>query len=155
MILGPFSITTAANSGLVLGPIDLGTEPLLPLPQMLTPENITLDVVGDPGTTVKMFNGSSNRFTVQLQVDGVALDLSPFVRMVLKLSATNEIDSDTEFGIDWSEGDGKISFNIGRYLTGSGAIDTTMLAYRFGSDEPYVLWHSSLNSKLRIEQIAL
>lgn len=128
---------------------------ITPMTQILTPENLSLDIIGEPGTTIKMFAQSNNRFSVLLKVDGVALDLSVFSRLVLKLDAVTTVDSDEDEGIDWSNGNGEILLDIGSYLTGKGSVETTMLAYRSGITRPYVLWHPSLASKLRIEKIEL
>ena len=126
-----------------------------PLTQLLTPENLSLDIVGEPGTTIKLFTQSKNRFSVLLKINDEPVDLSVFSRLVLKLDALVSIDSDDDAGLDWSNGDGEIILDIGSYLSGKGSIETTLLAYRSGVNAPHVLWHPSLASKLRIEKIEL
>ena len=152
MILGPFDLVAPP---LILGPFDLVAPPALEMTQILTPENLSLDVVGEPGTTLKLFAQSNNRFRVLIKIDNEALDLSVFSRMVLKIDAETSIDSDYDSGLDWSSGGGEIVLDIGSYLAGKGSVETTLCAYREGINSPYVLWHPSLASKLRIEKIEL
>lgn len=125
------------------------------LTQLLTPENLTLDIEGEPNTTIRLFSGSANRFEVTLSVDGQTVDLSVFNRLVLKVNDTVTIDSQSDSGIDWSLGSGKIRLDIGDYLTGGGSEETIMLGYISGESSPFVLWHPELTSKLRIEKIEL
>mgnify|MGYP000123785757 CR=1 FL=1 len=153
MILGPFDLVAPP---LILGPFDLVAPPaLMEMTQILTPENLSLDVVGEPGTTIKLFTQSNNRFSVLLKISDETVNLSVFNRMVLKLDADTSIDSVTDSGIDWSNGGGEIVLDIGSYLAGKGSVETTLCAYREGVNAPYVLWHPSLASKLRIEKIEL
>ncbi len=125
------------------------------LSQILTPENLTLDIDGEPGTTIKLYSGAANRFEVTLSVSGAAVDLSVFNRMVLIINESVQVDSNLNVGIDWSLGNGKIRLDIGDYLSGEGSEETVMLGYVVGESSPFVLWHPNLTSKLRIEKIEL
>lgn len=153
MILGPANIVAPP---LILGPVDIiESSPATPMTQVLTPENLSLDIEGEPGTEIKLFSQSNNRFKVTLNIESETVDLSVFSRLLMILDATTSIDSDTDTGLDWSNGGGEIVLDIGSYLTGSNAIETIMLAYRSGINTPYVLWHPKLKSKLRIQKIEL
>jgi len=155
-ILSYYVADAAGNETTVTRTVTVNAQAVItPMTQVLTPENLSLDVVGEPSTSIKMFTQSNNRFSVTLQVNQTPVDLSVFSRLVLKLDATTSIDSDTDDGLDWSNGNGEIVLDIGGYLTGKGTIETTLLAYRNGITAPHVLWHPSLASKLRIEKIEL
>ena len=104
-------------------------------------------------TSEIIYKGKDNPVTVELKEDGVVMDFSAVTRMTLDLIGSGLVfDSDvTASLIDWSQGSGKVVFNINDEAVAVGSYRGRLIAYDALHTDGQVLTHEKCGPFLTFE----
>lgn len=94
-------------------------------------------------TTLVVYKNRDNPPSAEFREDGVLMDFTAVTRMTLELRGAGvTLDTDVDASlIDWSQGGGKVQFNIADENLAPGTYRGRLVAYDAGHPDGQVLTH--------------